>query len=279
MSRLPRKPVSPLVAAVLLALSSLAGCATPFGPGYLVERQEIRVSFQSGPRPHVQITAEYRLRNTGNQSLDSLDLRLPGGRYRPSLFAFSWDGAALPYNVSPDNPRDTELRFGQLWKVGETHALEISYELAPSSGEDAVGFAADAFYLPSLGWTPQLPQARGVFGFGGVPPDRWPLVVTLPAEFLVHCSGGRVKRSPKGAAVEYAFEQTSADFTPFVIAGKYVETQQILASHQIVHVWTRGKLDVAQLAGAGEVMSRALATYDALFGSSKAKQRVPVWIV
>src|SRR5262249_18433388 len=158
------------------------------------------------------IAAEYRLQNTGNQSLDSLDVRLPGRRFRPDQLQISWDAAPPATNVSPDNPRDTELRFPQLWKIGEAHTLKISYEIPSTSGsDDFVGFAPDAFYLPAESWTPQLPQARGVFGFGGVPPKKWPLVVSLPSGFLVHASGGNAKRSKKDAAVDYVFTQTAQD--------------------------------------------------------------------
>jgi len=268
----------PVFLTTLFAAYWLAGCAASLGPGYLVQRQEIRVSFSPGPQPLLRIVAEYRLQNTGNQPLDSLDVRLPGRRYRPGEFQVSWDANPLPNNVSPDNPRDTELRFAQLWKIGETHTLKFSYELASATGDDAVGFSSDAFYLPSEGWTPQLPQARGLFGFGGVPPREWSLLVTLPANFLVHASGEGGKRSAKGSTVQYSFRQTSADLNPFVIAGKYVESRQVLAKNQVVYIWTRGKLDPAQLAGSGESLSRTLATYDALFGA-RPKSRSSLWIV
>jgi hypothetical protein len=279
-TRVPFQPLSVFAVFLIVFFGAcwLAGCAAPLGPGYLVQRQEIQVTFSQQPQPLLQINAEYRLQNTGNQPLDSLDVRLPGGRYRPASFEFSWDAVPLPHNVSPDNPRDTELRFEPLWKIGETHSLKISYQIASATGEDTVGFSADAFYLPSQGWTPQLPQARGVFGFGGVPPQQWSMIVTLPAEFLVHASGKRAKRSAKGATVQYTFRQTAADLNPFVIAGKYVETRQTLAQEQTVHIWTRGKLDAAQLADSGESLSRTLAAYDTLFGA-RGGSRAPLWIV
>jgi hypothetical protein len=278
-TRVPPQPVSVVALGLVVLLTACcgAGCATPFGPGYVVKQQEIRVSFLTHPQPLLLISAQYRLENTGNQALDSLDVRLPGGRYRSASFAFSWDAAPLSHRVSPDNPRDTELRFDQLWKIGETHDLKISYELAPPTGDDVVSFSEDAFYLPSLGWTPQLPQARGLFGFGGVPPKQWPLVAVLPPDFLVHASGEGPKRSGKGSAVQYSFRQTSADLTPFLIAGKYVETRQTLGESQTIYVWTRGKLDAAELRNSGQALSETLATYDRLFGA-RPKSRSSLWI-
>jgi hypothetical protein len=278
--RLPPPPGSFLAVLVVILFPAcwLAGCATPFGPGYVVRQQEIRVNFSPQPEPRLQISAEYRVQNTGNQPIDSLDVRLPGGRYRPTSLEFSWDAAPLSHNASPDNPRDTELRLDQLWKIGETHALKLSYELPPATGENVLSFSEDAFYLPSQGWTPQLPQARGLFGFGGVPPEQWTLVVMLPPDFLVHASGEGMKRSATGSAVRYSFRQTSPDQNPFVIAGKYVETRQTLAQGQTIHIWTRGKLDAGQLAGSGESLSRTVATYDALFGT-RPESRSSLWVV
>src|SRR5215475_5110577 len=78
-TRVPLPPVS-ASAALLIPLFSacwFAGCASSLGPGYVVEQQKIEVSFTPRPQPLLQITAEYRLQNTGNQPLDSLDVRMP----------------------------------------------------------------------------------------------------------------------------------------------------------------------------------------------------------
>jgi hypothetical protein len=268
-----------LFALAACAAGWLAGCAAPLGPAYVVQKQEIRVDFSPQPQPAIRIAAEYRLQNTGNQPLDSLDVRLPGRRFRPHSMQALWDTAPIATNVSPDNARDTELRFSQLWKIGETHTLKLSYEIpSASAGEDSLGFSADAFYLPAEGWTPQLPQARGVFGSGGVPPKQWPLTVSVPQRFFVHASGGKPKRSAKGESAEYRFAQTSEDLNPFVVAGAYLESQQTLAHNQKIRLWTRSKPDSAQLRDSGESLSHILATYDALFGS-RGPSNPPLWIV
>lgn len=257
----------------------LAGCAAAVGPGYVVREQEIRVDFSLAPQPAIHIAAQFRLQNTGNQPLDSLDVRLPGRRFHPDQLQLSWDAAPAAANVSPDNPRDTELRFPQLWKIGETHTLKVAYEiLSQPGGDDSFGFGPDAFYLPEEGWTPQLPQSRGLFGFGGVPPKEWPFVVTVPEGFLVHSSGGKEKRAQKGAAVEYRYAQTADDLNPFVIAGKYFESRQTLSRDQAVRIWTRSKLDPAQLRESSEALSRVIALYDSVFGA-RSQSSAPLWIV
>jgi len=274
----PTAKLSFLLTLALCCAWWVAGCATSLGPGYVVARQKIGVAFSALPEPTIAIAAEYRLTNTGNQPLESLIVRLPGRRLRLQGTQLFWDQSSLAAAASPNNPRDTLLRFPATWHIGETHTLKISYEI-PSlpAREDVLGFSADAFYLPAEGWTPHLPQAPGVFGFGGVPPQQWELTVRVPQGFLVHASG-REKHSGKNSRGEYLFTQTSIDLNPFVVAGKYRETQQQLTENQRVRIWTRSAPDTAQLRQSGEALARMLASYDKLFGP-RGKTRPPLWIV
>jgi len=68
-----------------------ASCATSLGPGYVVEMQQVQVSFVPQAEPRIHVIAEYHLKNTGNQVLDSLDVRLPGRRFNPAELAVLWD--------------------------------------------------------------------------------------------------------------------------------------------------------------------------------------------
>lgn len=274
----PAAKLSLLLTLALYCGWYLTGCATSLGPGYIVGSQKIAVAFSAQPEPTIAIAAEYRLTNTGNRPLESLLVRLPARRLRLQATQLSWDQSSLAAEASPNNPRDTLLRFPATWHIGETHTLKISYEI-PSlpARQDVLGFSPDAFYLPAEGWTPQLPQAPGLFGFGGVPPKQWELTVRVPQGFLVHASG-KEKHSSKNAGGEYLFTQRTDDLNPFVVAGQYRETQQQLANNQNVRVWTRSAPDTAQLRQSGEALSRMLASYDALFGP-RGKSRPPLWIV
>ncbi len=117
---MPRSFTSLFVSAVPVSCAAfwLAACAATLGPGYIVETQEIRVSFAPQPAPMIHVSAEYRLKNTGNQELSSLDVRLPGRRFHPADLAIAWDAAALSHEVSPENPRDVQLLFPQTWTIG-----------------------------------------------------------------------------------------------------------------------------------------------------------------
>jgi len=88
-----------------------ASCATSLGPGYVVEKQQVQVSLVSQAEPRIHVIAEYHLRNTGNQVLDSLDVRLPGRRFNSAELAVLCDGEAIPQTPSADNPRDNASSF------------------------------------------------------------------------------------------------------------------------------------------------------------------------
>jgi hypothetical protein len=264
---------------LFVAVCGLAGCAASLGPGYIVEKQEIHVSFLPQAEPHVHVVAEYHLKNTGIRELDSLDVHLPGRRFRPAEFTILWDGAELPLETSVANARDTILRFPKTWPMGDTRTLQFAYDLRSATAQEgALGFSPDAFDLPAEGWTPALPQARGPFGFGGVPPNKWELVVRLPNGFLIHASGGKEKHSRQNAEMEFRFEQTAADLNPFVVAGRYRETHPNLPGNRQLRVWSRTDVSRAQLQQATEALSKTLATYDSLF-ATRDKSRSALWIV
>jgi hypothetical protein len=264
---------------LFFAACCLAGCAAALGPGYIVEKQEIQVSFLTQPDPHVHVVAEYHLRNTGIRELDFLDVRLPGRRFRPAEYAILWDGAELPLATSAANARDTILRFPKPWATGESRTIQFGYDLRSATiQQSASGFSPDAFHLPAEGWTPALPQARGPFGFGGVPPNKWQLIVRVPNGFVVHASGGREKHSAKNAEMEFRFQQTAADLNPFVVAGLYRESRRNLPGNQQLRVWSRTDVSRAQLQQATEALSKTLATYDSLF-ATRDKARPALWIV
>jgi hypothetical protein len=261
------------------AACCLAGCAAAMGPGYVVEKQEIQVSFLPQPEPHLRVIAEYHLRNTGIRELDSLDVHLPGRRFRPAEFTVLWKGAELPLATSAANARDTILRFPKPWSMGDAGTIRFEYDLRSATAQEgALAFSPDAFGLPAEGWIPALPQARGPFGFGGVPPKKWALVVRVPEGFLVHASGGRGKHSAKNGEMEFRFEQTAADLNPFVVAGRYRETRQNLPGNQQLRVWSRTDVSGAQLRQATEVLCKTLATYDSLF-PARDKSRPTLWTV
>ena len=138
-----------------------------------------------------------------------------------------WDGHALSFETSPDNPRNVLLNFPESVDGFHHSALaslrRISSRVTP--GEHTFSFAPDAFFLPAEGWSPQLLPARGAFATGGVPPPNWLLTVRVPEGFLVHASGRKPKISRSGGEQALRIVQQAKDGYPFVIAGRYIATQ------------------------------------------------------
>ena len=257
-------------------------CTAAFGPGYEIIKQELNVQFRSAPEPVIRIDATYQLKNTGNQPLSSLELRLPGRR----RFHFAdpraeWDKTALGFEPSPDNPRNVQLKFPQPWKVSSRHTLHLAVEYQRTAADEAVlSFTPDAFFLPAQGWSPELLPARGIFATGGVPPAKWNLVVKIPDGFLVHTSG-HIKRQSKtsrvgGAQVVRAL-QDSKDGYPFVVAGRFSATKLDADGHT-VNLWTRSPQNADALSQPSEALVRAIRAYDSMFGQ-RLQESDDLWIV
>jgi hypothetical protein len=280
LSRRIRLPLALLLAG---AACYATGCAVALGPGYTIVKQQIIVQFVPAPQPIIRIEGVYQLKNTGNQPLTSLELRLPGRR----RFHFSdptalWDTTSLKFASSPDSPRNVALAFPEPWKVSSQHTLRLSVEYQrPGSGETALSFAPDAFFLPAQGWSPELLPQRGILATGGVPPKSWDLIVRVPGDFLVHTSGqaGKqlAKNSRDAAERKIRIPQTHKDSYPFVIAGRYIAAT-LTAGRETVNLWTRSPQDREALRQPSEALVRTIQAYDSTFGA-RPKDSHRLWIV
>ena len=258
------------------------GCAVALGPGYSIDSQEINVRFTPEPEPVIHLDASYRLRNDGNRPLTSLELRLPGRR----RFYFvnpraEWDSHSLSFD-SPTNSHNVVLTLPQQWKVSQSHTLHLSVEYKrPSSDQDDLSFAADAFFLPAQGWSPELLPSRGLFATGGVPPKTWYLTVQVPTGFLVHTSGHVKKRDTKafakGKAQILRALQDPKDGYPFVIAGRYSATT-LNTGRETLNLWTRSSQNLDAIRQPGEALAHAMRLYDSMFGNRLAES-ADLWIV
>ena len=256
-----------------------AGCAAPFGPGYTIESQQIRVQFVPAPEPRIRIDAEYLLKNTGNQPLSELELRLPGRRH----FHFdearaTWDGKALTPGISTVNPRNALIAFPRQWTVSARHTLHLFVEFLPASaGDTALSFSGAAFFLPAEGWSPELLPARGSFATGGVPPKKWELSVRAPEGFLVHTSGQETKPSRRNGELIVLASQRANDRYPFVVAGRYMSVQ-IGGDKEKIILWTRKAQEAAGLRSASDALVRTMGAYDSAFGA-RSKDSSTTYIV
>lgn len=260
-----------------------AGCSAALGPGYTIVKQQITVQFVPAAQPVIRIEGVYQLKNTGDQALTSLELRLPGRRrFHFSDPSAQWDKTALNFSASPDNPRNVLLTFPRPWTVSSQHTLRLAVEYQqPGSNETALSFTPDAFFLPAQGWSPELLPQRGIFATGGVPPKSWDLIVRIPGDFLVHTSGPANKKLAKnsGNPAEQILRvtQTHKNGYPFVIAGRY-SVATLTAGQEKVNLWTRLPQNPDALRQPSEALVRAIQAYDATFGA-RPEDSHQLWIV
>ena len=273
----------PLVRFLFAALASgaalwLASCAVPLGPGYEIQKQTVAVRFESTPEPVLHVDAEYQLKNTGTRPLANLELRLPARRFHVANLTAAWDAAGIAPVESPHNPRNSLLQFPEPWAMNARHTLRLAFEIRRAAPEErGLGFTSSAFFLPEGGWSPEFVQPRGLFGIGGVPPQKWDLLVSVPEDFRVHASGARKKRFRKHGRLQLRFQQTPRDLYPFVVAGRYSESA-LVAGARSMSLWTLTALPKASLADMASILERELNAYDAALGT-RSKKPIPLWIV
>ncbi|HEY2820746.1 MAG TPA: hypothetical protein VGJ06_06870 [Candidatus Acidoferrum sp.] len=264
---------------VVLASTLGIGCTAALGPGYTIDKQQLEVHFIAAPEPTIHIDATYKLRNDGLRPLTTLELRLPGRR----RFHFAdpnveWDGRAVTLDISPDNKRNSILKMSSPWMVSESHTLKLSVEYKPAAPDERTfSFAADAFFLPSEGWSPQLMPARGAFAKGGVPPEKWDMTVRVPQDFLVHTSGEKPKKSKSNGEQVVRVRQRLKDGYPFVVAGRYVSVK-FKAAPETVTLWSRAKQNENTLSQSAQGLVSTMKAYDAMFGK-RVENSHDLWMV
>src|SRR5262249_30710553 len=162
------------------------------------KQQELSVEF-APEQPRIHVDATYDMRNTGIRPLMHIAVRLPSQRFNVENVAITFDGKPGQLKSQQGNSRVFNVEFEKPWPISSDRTLKISYDIAQgASGTSALTYAADAFFLPGAGWSPQLPQPNGPFGFGGIPPKKWSLTVRVPKDFRVHMSGGGEKAKRQG---------------------------------------------------------------------------------
>jgi hypothetical protein len=276
-SRKQSRLVFPL--ALIVAGYCAASCAAALGPGYTIDKQEIRVRFVADPQPAIRMEAEYRLRNTGNRPLSSLELRLPSPRrFHVADLRAEWDSQAVTLPPSPANPRYVLVTLAQAWPISASHTLHISLNIqSAEAAESTLSFSPDAFFLPAEGWSPQLLPSRGIFATGGVPPKRWLMTLRVPEGFLVHTGGRQYKPSRSGGEQVIRVQQQPKDGYPFVIAGRFSATR-LGTGPETINVWTRAPQGASALHQTADALVKLVQAYNAMFGELGAESH-QLWIV
>src|SRR5690348_17419483 len=72
----------------------------------------------------MRVEAEYTLKNSGTQPIPALEMRLPGRRFHVANLSATWDGANMALVPSPNNPRNSQIEFGEPWAMTTRHRSE-----------------------------------------------------------------------------------------------------------------------------------------------------------
>ncbi len=262
-------------------LLSLGACAVPLGPGYTIAQQQIEVRYVTAPVPHLAVRAIFRLNNTGNQPLTSIDVRLPDeNAFRRENLRVRLDNDDTSPQFAPNSRGNGRIHIplGSPWLQKQQREIVLAFDLSTRISEDAATIVEqDHVYLQPRGWYPLLLPPTGLFARGGKPPKRWDLIVGLPEGFLVH-TGGRPRSQRKQAGeVAHRFEQRNKDPDLFVLAGRYREQRVRSPSGEVIF-WTLQALPAEQAQRAGQQIGAAWKALEAAFGPPSARAR-PFWIV
>jgi hypothetical protein len=276
-----RVSLSILTVAVVWAA---AGCSTPWGPGYTIEKQRIEVTYTKEKPDRVSVRAWYQLRNTGKVPLATISVEIP---YLPQFtenVRADWNSTTLQSLAVPDDEHQMQFTLGSSWKPTERGEFVVTYGLRVVYPEHPLVAGGGApFFLPSKDWYPVLVPPSGTFSEPNPPPNKWDLVISVPQGYHVYASGrvGGADRSSKrnaAAAPTLRFEQRPLiDFNPFVAAGSYVE-QQVKTSNGTVTLWSAMPVPDKRVREISERVSTDAKYLSTEFGLRELRN-MPVWII
>jgi hypothetical protein len=255
----------------------------PFGPGFTIEKQRIEVTYSNDAPDRVTIRGWYQMKNTGTQPLENMRLQLPSEKeLPPQNVRAEWSGKSVAVPPGPDEKGIVQVGFGTRWSQGEREDFVVSYDLETPIAKSATPSQGGAVFLPSGGWYPVLMAPHGDFSSGGAPPAKWELIVTLPKGYYIHSSGhehGQDRTGKKnGAEISLRFEQIPlTDFSPFVVAGPYVE-QVVKSTTGTAVLWTYHPVAPERANKIGDLVSTDAAYFSAEFGSDP-NDRQTTWII
>lgn len=259
------------VTGLLCATIGLAACADSVAPGYRIEKQAVAVRYDDH---RIQIRAEYRLRNTGNEPLSLLRISLAAVNPGAALdMRASVDGQTVPWQrVEQDGLPALEIRFAAPWPRKARKQLTLEYTFPSGSSR-----AAQAFQLLPGSWSPELLPPPGILSKGGAAPGKWELTVTVPKEMTVHSAGKPRGARKKGDTVAYRFRQEKGHGFTYVVAGNFTEARARAADFTF-HFWTLQPVEAAAAQRIAERLGKTMQQYREWLGPLENDAR-DVWVM
>ena len=241
-----RASLRPRTAALcaFLGLLFTSACAVPLAPGYKVVNETREIHFIPGSPGRLEIHSRYTLLNSGTTSLTFIDLVFPEqkvfgvGSLRAALDGHEASLSQLPEEYRQDNPNTLRLAFDAPWARRQTRQLDIEYSLSsPQDPGSRITIADDTFHLGSRGWAVLLQAPRHLLAPLPKRPNKMIYSIRVPSNFLLLARGRMTGRKGNGSETEYRFQLRKDDLSPYVVAGRYIETP-FHASDRSVIFWT-----------------------------------------
>lgn len=243
---------------LIFMLLSLAGCATPLGPGFALRRETVNIHYAQRPTGSaVYYSVQAVARNTGNRPLDQLRIRAPR-LATPGQAQAALSSQTGPSTSGSDQRDGLPVPLQSPLLQGQSRQIPFAY-LIPVQGE--------VVFLDPEGWFPSFLPPKGLFAKAQQRASKTQLDIYVPRDDRVLTTGRlrRVRSGPPGGESEYVYEIRDKDFSPFLLIGKY-EQQSVRVRGQAVVFWSRKPFDPVC---AQAVANEAVATtqlYRSVFG-------------
>jgi len=266
----------------IVSATLFSGCAVSIAPGYHVQKESLTVRFVPGSRPHLAVTAVYRLKNVGMSSLNFIDVNLPGvksfGRTDLRVQINGRETAAhrekpVHTEVSASEPQGLaapqsfwRISLSSAWYKKQSILINFKYDLDASHATDPRIFVGtDAFYLNDSGWMPALQEPKALFGFSLTRANSTSFTVVVPPYFRVYAGGRPRGITKRNSETGHRFQIRLSDFDAYVFAGRYQQKTVTVGSNKI-QFWTLQPAASTEIQKSAAEISDAASFYNKNFG-------------
>jgi Peptidase family M1 domain len=239
------------------------------------------VRFVPGPVPELQIHAQFKLVNSGNNDLAFVDVVLPEekayghGGLRVQVDKHEAALSKLPDEYQQELPNALRISFDTVWHQKQAHELTIDYTFrSPADPGSRITLGAENFHLGSRGWFPSLQPPKHFLAPNPTRPDKTVYSVRVPSGFKVLARGIAAGQKKEGGEVVFRFKLRAGDLAPYVVAGRYAQAGVANQKSAAAAIWTLQPLK-GDSSATVEKIAAAWTTLESDFGPLDKNIHVP----
>jgi hypothetical protein len=243
LNRIAPRPLAAALLSLILTICA-SSCIAPLAPGYQILKESREVRFVPGATPELQIHSTYTLLNSGTTSLSFIDVVFPDEKlYGRKSLRVQLDGrevtpAKLPDEYRQGSPEALRIALAPPWERRQKRELVIDYTFSsPADLGSRITLGPDNFHLGHRGWIPLPQPPKRVLAPYPARPPKMSYTIRVPENFLVLARGKLASRKKEGNEIVYRFDLSKSDLSPYVVAGRYVDSSRDRQSAN-VSLWT-----------------------------------------